>query len=194
MTEQGLIELYTNSNLSSQKLFLITLAVILLSGIIIALEILILKNMFSERVSNSIILSTVCLMVIVTIFCQNYLNEALHSEDIKNFEKTFENYLEENKEKHEVVYIKVSTNEEINGYYYSVHSKPRTTYTVMYKDGDKLISDVFEVETHMSLSKDDTPYLEYSEIKKDINIVKYPKGKYNPILYLPKGYKFDTLK
>jgi uncharacterized membrane protein len=103
-------------------------------------------------------------------------------------------------EKKEVVYIKIDPEMSVkvegsswwgNGYTRSSVIE-RTPLTVSYKDnGISTRTNWFE--THMELTKEDKPYIEFYRLPRDLGH-NVNKGLYNVKIHLPESYKFTDIK
>ncbi|AJD93275.1 hypothetical protein JMA_39570 (plasmid) [Jeotgalibacillus malaysiensis] len=99
-------------------------------------------------------------------------------------------------EKREVVFLKIETDLELprDVYRYSEESLAikKTPLTVSFK-GNGVETYTDWVETHMELTDEEKPYIEFKRLKKDLGNG-IDAGLYNEKVYLPESYTFTDIK
>lgn len=106
-------------------------------------------------------------------------------------------------EKHRIVYIKIDPEIKtswdstffLGSGYINVTSEELTALTISYQDNKKLVTETNWYDSGMELSKSNEPYIEYHNLKEELGDGSdFPIGHYNPKVYIPEGYRFDTIK
>ncbi|WP_310877017.1 hypothetical protein [Priestia megaterium] len=162
------------------------------------------KAFFGEKraIGGFILIFIAFCMFLLVGYASNIKEDEIYDKEIKEWKENYAKpYIESiHKEKKEIVYIKIDSELSHDtkgtyswgtGYTYSKAVK-LTPLTISFK-GNGLETETNWYSTHMNLTSEEKPYLEYNYLKQDLGHG-IKKGRYNKEIYLPDTYKFTDIK